>query len=61
MGPLFCYWKSPITILGTSGYEIQIFLQKNAKPFANSEDPDQSDLGLHCVNYPFRDLQTSMG
>ena len=23
------YWKSPILILGTSGYEIYIFLEKN--------------------------------
>ena len=23
------YWKSPISILGTSGYEIYIFLKKN--------------------------------
>ena len=23
------YWKSPISILGTSGYEIYIFLEKN--------------------------------
>ena len=23
------YWKSPISILGTSGYEILIFLEKN--------------------------------
>ena len=38
-----------------SGYEICIFLEKNAKLFANSGDPDQmlcsaaSDLGLHCL------------
>ena len=49
------YWKSLISILGTSGYEIYIFLEKVAKLFANSEDPDQmphcaaSDLGLHCL------------
>ena len=23
------YWKSPISFLGTSGYEIYIFLEKN--------------------------------
>ena len=23
------YWKSPISILGTSGYELYIFLEKN--------------------------------
>ena len=44
------YWKSPISILGTSSYEFYIFLEKNE----NSGDPDQmphstaSDLGLHC-------------
>ena len=49
------YWKSPISILGMSGYEIKIFLQKKTKLFANSGDPDQtphsaaSDLGLHCL------------
>ena len=51
------YWKSPISILGTSGYEIYIFLEKTAKLFANSGDPDQtprsavSDLGLHCLPF----------
>ena len=59
------YWKSPISILGTSGYEIYIFLEKMAKLFANSEDPDQtphfaaSDLGLRCL--PFTLLRVSMG
>ena len=44
-----------MSILGTPGYEIYIFLEKIAKLFANSEDPDQtlhsaaSDLGLHCL------------
>ena len=49
------YWKNPISILGTSRYEIYIFLEKMAKLFANGGDPDQtprsaaSDLGLHCL------------
>ena len=49
------YWKSPISILGTSGYKIYIFLEKMAKLIANSGDPDKtlrsaaSDLGLHCL------------
>ena len=49
------YWKSPISILGMSCYEICIFLEKMAKPFANRGDPDQtphsaaSDVGLHCL------------
>ena len=52
------YWKSPISILGTSGYEIYIFLEKKiAKLFANSGDPDQtprsaaSHLSLHCLTF----------
>ena len=54
------YWKSPVSILGTSGYVIYIFLEKIAKLLANSGDPDQtphsvaSDLGLHY-------LQTLLG
>ena len=49
------YWKSSVSILGTAGYEVYIFLKKKAKLFANSGDPDQtphsaaSDLGLHCL------------
>ena len=49
------YWTSSISILGTSGYEIYIFLEKMAKLFANSGGSDQmphsaaSDLGLHCL------------
>ena len=44
-----------MSILGTPGYEINIFLVKMAKLFANSRDLDQtqcsaaSDLGLHCL------------
>ena len=50
------YWKSPISILGMSSYEIYIFLEKMAKLFANSGDPDQtphsvaSDQGLHYLS-----------
>ena len=50
------YWKSPISILSTSGYEIYIFLEKKDKQYANSGNPDQtrrsaaSDLGLHCLS-----------
>ena len=49
------YCKSPISILGMSGYIMYIFLEKKAKLFAKSEDPDQmlssavSDLDLHCL------------
>ena len=32
------YWKSPISIIGISGYEIYTFLEKKAKLFANSGD-----------------------
>ena len=53
------YWKSPISILGMSGYIMYIFLEKKAKLFANSGDPDQmphsavSDQGLHCLPITF--------
>ena len=53
------YWNSPISILGMSGYVMYIFLEKKAKLFANSGDPDQtphsavSDLGLHCLLITF--------
>ena len=49
------YWKSPVSILGMSGYMIRIFLKKNVELFANRGDPDQtprsatSDLGLQCL------------
>ena len=38
--PHTIYWKSPISIFGMSGYEIYIFLEKLAKLFTNSGDPD---------------------
>ena len=41
------YWKSQISILGTSGYDIYIFLEKMVRLFANSSAA--SDLGLHCL------------
>ena len=53
------YWKSPISVLGISGYTMYIFLEKKAKLSANSGDPDQmlhsaaSDLGLHCLPITF--------
>ena len=53
------YWKSPISVLGMSGYIMYIFLEKKAKLFANSGDPDQttrsaaSDLGLRCLPITF--------
>ena len=33
-------WKSPISILGTSIYDVDIPREKMAKLFANSGDPD---------------------
>ena len=33
------YWKSPISILGTSGYEIYIFLEKNGKTICKQWKP----------------------
>ena len=53
------YMKSPISILGISGYIMYIFLEKKAKLFANTGDPHQtphsagSDLGLHCLPITF--------
>ena len=51
-----------------SGYEIYIFLEKMAKLFANSEDPDQmprsaaSGLGLHRLPITLlQGLPTTMG
>ena len=50
------YWKSPISILGRSGYEIFTYSWREmAKLIANNGDPDQtprsaaSDLGLYCL------------
>ena len=46
---------NPIPILGTSGYEIYIFLEKKWLNYLQTGDPDQtprsaaSDLGLHCL------------
>ena len=31
---------------------LRVFRQKDANGIANSEDPDQSDLGLHCLPRP---------
>ena len=31
---------------------LRVFCQKDANGIANSEDPDQSDLGLHCLPRP---------
>ena len=28
---------------------LRVFLQKDANGIANSEDPEESDLGLHCL------------
>ena len=31
---------------------LRVFLQKDSNGIANGEDPDQSDLGLHCLRRP---------
>ena len=49
------YWKSQISILGMSGYLMYIFLEKKAKLFANSGDPDQTPRSAAS------DLQITMG
>ena len=43
------YWKDPISILGTFGYEIYIFLEKNG----------QIIWSALFANYPLRGLQTT--
>ena len=45
------YWKSPISILGTPGYEIYIFLEKNGYIICKQWRPCSavSDLGMHCL------------
>ena len=54
--PHTIYWRSSISILGTSGYVILKFQMVELHVFANSGDPDQtphsvaSDLGLHCLS-----------
>ena len=46
------YWKDPISILGTSGYEIDIFLEKIAKLFANSGDPGFALIANYPIGFP---------
>ena len=36
----------------TKGTNIRVFFQKDANGLANSEDPEQFDLGLHCLPRP---------
>ena len=51
------YWKSPISILGMSGYEIYRYsYRKKAKLFPNSGDPFCSVLSGSALfaNYPFK-------
>ena len=59
------YWKSPISILGMSGYIVYIFLEKKTKLFANSGDPDQMPRHLIWVctvcQLPFSGIQKTMG
>ena len=62
------YWKSPISILGMSGYEIYIFLEKNGLTICKQWRP-RSDAAFCGVwsgsvlfaNYPFTGLPTTMG
>ena len=34
------------------GQAVEFFCQKDANGIAHSEDPEQSDLGLHCFPWP---------
>ena len=62
------YWKSPVSILGTPGYEIYIFLEKNGKAIFKQWRP-WSDAAFCSVwsgsalfaIYPFTGLPTTMG
>ena len=62
------YWKSPISILGMSGYETYIFLEKNGLTICEQWRP-WSDTTLCGVwsgsalfaNYPFTGLLTTVG
>ena len=62
------YWKSLISILGTSGYEIYIFLEKNGLTICKQWRP-WSDVAFCGVwsesalfaNYPFTGLPTTLG
>ena len=55
------YWKGPISILGMSGYEIYIFLEKNGWTICKQWRPwsDATFCGIWSgfalfANYPFR-------
>ena len=62
------YWKSPISILGTYGYEIYIFLEKNGLTISKQWRP-WSDAAFCSIwsgsalfaSYPFKGLPTTMG
>ena len=65
--PHTIYWKILISILDTSGYEIQIFLEKNNwtickqwRPWSDATDCRIWSGSTVFVNYPFRGLQTTM-
>ena len=36
----------------TKSSNLRVFSQEDANGIANSEDPDQTDLGLHCLPRP---------
>ena len=38
--------------LKQKGPNLRVFHQKDLNGIANGEDPDQSDLGLHCLPRP---------
>ena len=58
------YWKSPISSLGTSGYEIYIFLEKNGETICKQWRPWSDDVwsgSALFAKYPFMGLPTTMG
>ena len=62
------YWKCPISILGTSGYEIYIFLEKNGQTICKQWRTwsDATFCGIWSgsalfAKYPFTGLPTTMG
>ena len=61
------YWKSPISILGTSGYEIYIFLEKMANYLQTMETLIRCRILRRLIgaalftSYPFTGLTTTVG
>ena len=66
--PHTIYWKSPVSILGMSGYVIYIFLEKNGltickqwRPWSDAAFCDVWSGSALFANHPFRGFQTTVG